>query len=188
MGRFGKAAAAAGLAIALVLGGSVSANANDTSTVDYGEFDAARLGHSLAQVQSNFDSSGAVVTHTSTYLAKKYRSAEGSAGVDVFIDYGRSNGVWTLAQKTAFWGWTPNPAHNPSTKSEYLAIKAGMTVPQVRSIIGSYGTRAFDNVSKYGSVREYVWPTSTSANGVAVVRFKVKNGTFVVTGKTAIWD
>src|SRR5688500_12072228 len=129
MGRFGKAAAGAGLTIALLLGGSIAANANDTSTVDYGEFDAARLGQTLAQVQSNVDSAGVTHTLTPTYLAKKYRSAHVDGGVDVYIDYGKSGGVWTVAQKTAFWGWTPNPAHNPSTKSEYLAIKAGMTVP-----------------------------------------------------------
>lgn len=175
------------LTVGLTLAAPLAATANSTSTVDYAEFDAARLGHTTTQIQKNFDSAGTTLYQGTYIISKKYRQAYGDQGADVYVDYMKSAGVWKVSNKTAFWGWNPNPAHNPSTKSEYLAIKAGMTIPQVRAVIGSNGTRAYDNVSKYGSKRDIVWPTSTSTWGDVTVEFTVKNGTYVVTSKTAYW-
>lgn len=179
--------AALTLAVGTALGAPLAASANDAPTVDYAEFDAAKIGHTSTQIQKNFDSPGNTWYQTSTILAKEYRQAYGEQTPDVDVTYAKSNGVWKVTSKSAYWGWTANQAHNPSTKAEYLKIKAGMTIPQVRAIIGSNGTRAYDSVSRYGTTRHYVWPTSTSTWGDVVVEFTQKNGTLVVSSKSAYW-
>lgn len=188
MKTIGKALAAAGVATAIVLGGCISANANDTSTVDYGEFDAVTFGHTLSQVQSVFDSTGVVYMQSSTYLAKNYRSESNPRGTSVYVDYMKQNGVWKLAKKSASWGYWPQPGQNPATKSEYLSIKAGMTLAKVRSLIGSTGRRAGDAVNKYGTLRNYVWPAATSTDGVVIVEFRKQNGIYSVLRKSALWE
>lgn len=182
-----RLSAAITLALGLTLAAPLAASANTGPTVDYAEFDAAKIGHTSAQVQKNFDSAGNTWYQTSQTLVKEYRQAYGDQKPDVDVIYSKVNGVWKVSGKSAYWGWTPNQAHNPSTKSEYLAVKAGMTIPQVRSIIGSNGTRAYDNVSRYGTTREYVWPTSTSDWGAVTIEFTQKSGTLVVSSKSAYW-
>ena len=187
MKRFAQAAAAFTITVGVLLAAPLSASANDTPTVDYAEFDAAKMGHTVAQVQKNFDSPGNTWYQSSYTIAKEYRQAYGKQGADVNVDFSKVGGVWKVSSKSAYWGWTPNQAHNPSTKSEYLAVKAGMTVSQVRSIIGSAGTRAYDSVNRYGTKRQYVWPASTSRWGDVTIEFTMKNGTLIVSKKSAYW-
>lgn len=188
MKKITRIATAITVAVGMTLAAPLAASANDTSTVDYAEFDAARIGHTTTQIAQNFDSPGTTWAQSSYSIFKEYRQAYGDQGKDIHVIYAKSAGVWRVSSKSAYWSYSPNPAHNPSTKSEYLAIKAGMTISKVRSIIGSYGTRSHDYVSKYSSERAYIWPASTSKYGQVTVEFTVKNGIYVVSSKSAFWS
>lgn len=189
MRSIGKAMAGATVAVALVMGGATGAQANNSPTVDYAEFDAAKLGSSVTYVQGLFDTAGRTLEKTSTSLVKTYAPATRNDPSEVVdVHYANRNGVWRVTAREAVWEVTPNPAHNPGTKAEYLAIKAGMTLAQVRSLIGSVGTRAYDLANGYGTVREYIWPASTTADGYVYVQFRLRDGAYVVTRKTAKWD
>lgn len=182
MKRIGKALTGAGLTIALVVGGSVAANANTTPNVDYSEFDAAKFGTSISQVQSMFETTGTTISKTATSLSKMYRVVYTNLD-EVWIGYTNKNGVWRVTAREAAWVTQPNQALNPMSEAEYLKIKGGMTYAQVRTLVGSGGTRAADIVNKYGTVREYMWPVPDSTTGYGYVQFRIKDGTFVVTRK-----
>ena len=187
MKRLTKIGAAAALALSMTMLAPLAASANDTSTVDYAEFDAAKLGQTTSQIRDNFDSAGSTWYQSSYVVSKEYRKAYGDQGADVMVDFSKVSGVWRVSSKSAYWTFEPNQAHNPATRTEYSAIKPGMTIAKVRSIIGSNGTRSTDYVSKYVSTRDYIWPASTSKWGEVTIEFTPNNGTFVVKSKTAYW-
>lgn len=182
MKNFGRALAGAGLAIALILSGSITAGANTTPTVDYAEFDAAKFGKSITQVHANFETSGVTLSKTATSLSKVYRVAYTNLD-EVWVDYTKKNGVWIVAAREAAWVTEPNQSLNPVSEAEYLKIKGGMSLAQVRTLVGSAGSRAADIVNKYGTVREFMWPVTHSTTGFAYVQFRMKEGVFVVTRK-----
>lgn len=176
------------VALSISLAAAGAANANDDPTVDYVEIDAARLGSTPGQVQQLFDSPGFISFQSPYGMQRKYRQAYGKKDAAIMVGYEKDDyGTWRTTSIIAHWGWTPNKAQGPATKSEYLAIKAGMTIAQVRAIIGSNGTRAQDVRSRIWVKREFVWPAPTSRNGAITVEFTVKNGRYVVSSKSGVW-
>jgi hypothetical protein len=183
------------LALGLLVAQSAPASANDTNTVDYEEFAAVKIGQSPEQVARIFDSVGVTEYRDHQQLVKKYRVAYGNQRLDVVVSYSRWDG-FQVTHKRVHWTWEPNPAHNPATKSEYLAIKAGMTLAQVRALIGSQGTRSGDRTVQTSAVgpyplttstwREYSWPQVGGLQGHVVVTFKVTKGTYVVSSKGGV--
>lgn len=178
------------LAWGSVLAVPVAANANDTPTVDYAEFAEVKIGYTLAQVGAIFDSAGVSTYAQNGILEKRYRVAYGEQLLTVGVTYFRRDGVLRVISKSATWTSASNPAHDPATKTEYLAIKQGMTLAQVRSIIGSEGTRGSDLVAQYSSyedptpnsyyMRVYLWPQVGGVKGDVQVQFIMRNGVYFV--------
>lgn len=186
--------------IALALGSVVAspsvATANSASTVDYDEFAEVKLNYTLAQVTKIFDSAGITDRVDYRSLVKKYRVAYGAQRLDVGVSFHKWDGVWRVYSKWVHWTWDPSPTRDPATKAEFVAIKDGMTLAQVRSIIGSPGTRSADRTGAGGvwgpyavnpsTRREYMWPDVGGIQGHVVVTFQKKNNVYVVTGKGGV--
>ncbi|WP_062298782.1 hypothetical protein [Demequina maris] len=174
---------------ALAVGIAVPASADSTPKVDRSEYAAVKRGTPLATVQAKFDSKGAKTSeYIGTYVksqTREWKTATSPYGW-VMVDFEKKNGRWVLDSKSVSWGVDAKQTADKMTKGEFQKIWTGKTIAQVRKIAGTSGTRTYEYTSRYQRTITVEWPTP-SPYGYASVDFKWKNGTYVVTSKSAYW-
>ncbi|WP_084038386.1 hypothetical protein [Demequina sp. NBRC 110053] len=165
------------------------AAADKTAAVDKAEFDLVKVGHTLGYVNSVFDSLGTQTSSrtsgTSKTQTRAWDTVYGDYGT-VTLNFVAKNGTWVVTSKHVYWDRDAERTANKAVKSEYDAVKIGMSIADVRKKFGTAGTVTAQYQSKSSIYADLSWPVEDEYGSVDV-DFKWSNGTYRVISKLAYW-
>ncbi len=187
-----RAITAAVLGLALALGGTATASADDTRKVDRGEYAAVHVGDTLAEVAKVFGARGSEdFKYVDGGVGAQMRTWDVTESDDGFVTlvFERKAGYWVVTDKMALWHLTPKQTADTMTKREYRSVTKGMTLAQVRKIAGTSGTLCMETGGRVlGRMKAVAWPVYPSSEGGAIMMFEWSKGAYRLTSKEVDWD
>ncbi|WEG07898.1 hypothetical protein PU630_11670 [Microbacterium horticulturae] len=179
------------LAVYPVLTADAATNSPYVTKTEFGQMGTHQTRTRVAEL---FGTHGKTVTENSQYVWKQYRTAYGAHPYSVDVRFWKNvNGVYRAEEWSAVWRTGPVRAQNPVKKTEYVQIKIGQSLAEVRSIIHSGGKIAREEhvQGSGGSLhrKTYLWPVAYNSRGVVTITFESGPGEsgYSVVAKSVDW-